>query len=96
MGDDITLSPEQMRTTASTFTSSSGIIETELKTLDTAVNQLVSCWTGTSGEAFLTDFKNYKSACEKMIECLEERADALQKSANATEQYDADLAKAWQ
>ena len=95
MADKILLSPEQMRSTASTFTSGSTAIGQELETLSTAVDLLVENWEGVSGEAFYTDFKKYETACKKMIECLEERAVLLKNSATTTEEYDQDLANAW-
>ncbi len=95
MADKILLSPEQMRSTASTFTSGSTAIGQELETLSTAVDLLVENWEGVSGEAFYTDFKEYQTACNKMIDCLMERADLLNKSATQTEEYDQGLANAW-
>lgn len=93
--DRITLSPEEMRETASTFISGSTAIGQELEKLSTAVDLLVANWEGVASEAFYTDFKEYETACKKMIECLEERAVLLKNSATTTEEYDQDLANAW-
>ena len=89
------LTPERMRDVATKFSTSSEEIMDTATRVNNAAEELMSAWVGAGADEFLNDIREYKQACDKMVNLLEERSRALMSSAQAAEELSNSLANQW-
>lgn len=93
--EKFTMSPERMRDTAKSFNENAETISTSLENLNKSVTDLLSEWDGAGAHEFEGDFTSLKAACEKMMGCVTERAEALISSANAADELAGKIRDQW-
>ncbi len=93
--EKFTMSPDRMRDTAKSFNDNADTISISLKNLENSVNDLLSEWDGAGAHEFEGDFTSLKTACEKMMGCVTERATALTSSANAADELAGKIRDQW-
>ena len=93
--DQFTLTPSQQRETSTTFSREAGELERTIGTLKTAVTTLLDGWKGAGSDEFGNDFSEFEISSRKMVDCLEERAVALNNSAKLAEETSDALKNQW-
>lgn len=93
--EQFTLSPRQQRDTATIFSREAGELERTISTLKTASDTLLDGWKGAGSEEFGNDFVEFEKASNKMVDCLHERAKALNDSAQLAEETSDALRNQW-
>ena len=86
------LTPEKMREVATTFSTNAEEIMDTATRVNNAAEELMNAWVGAGADEFLNDITEYKLACDKMVNLLEERSNALMSSAQAAEDLSNSLA----
>lgn len=96
MGGEYSLSPDEMRNVATTMDNSSTELQNTMNSLSNAASTLADSWRGAGSDEFQTDFAEFKTAYDKMQECLTERANALRSSAQLADDTQQTLIQQWQ
>lgn len=92
MADRITITPQELRTSATTFRAKSDEIVSILKELMTEVNNLESTWDGAAQDTFFQQYNDLQTPLNQFPEILEGIAGQLDAVAQTLEETDSALA----
>lgn len=92
MGDQIRISPDQMRSRANEYRTEADKVNDVISRMDTLLGQLQSEWEGSSSESYAARYQELKPGFMKAEELIREIAAALDSTANILEQTDRDIA----
>ena len=97
MGDQgqIRITPEQMRDRAKEYRAQAQNVNDVIKAMDTLLTNLQSEWEGKSSEAFADRFTELRPGFVSAEDLIKEIADALDATANDTEDLDNKIAGQW-
>ncbi len=89
---NIRISPDAMRGRAGSFRGQADAVNGVINTMTNLLGQLQGEWEGAASKSFSSRFEELKPNFVKAEELIREIASALDSTANAMEQADADIA----
>ncbi len=92
MANQIRMTPDSMRTRASEYQQQSDIVGEVITAMDNLLSQLLSEWEGAASEAYSDKYEELKPGFVSMQELIADICNALNKTADAVEQTDSDIA----
>ena len=95
MASQIRISPEEMRSRASSYRNEGENLEQIITNMDTLLTQLQSEWEGAASQSYAERYEALKPGFVKARELVEEIAVSLETVASTMEQTDADIASAF-
>jgi WXG100 family type VII secretion target len=84
----ISIDPDQARSTAATFDSSRSNIEGSLNSMMSSVNQVLATWNGQSRQQFEGEWEQWVQRLRAMMEELQGLANGLRREADEFESVD--------
>ncbi|GIV90519.1 MAG: hypothetical protein KatS3mg055_3037 [Chloroflexus sp.] len=84
----ISIDPDQARSTAATFDSSRSNIEGSLNSMMSSVNQVLATWNGQSRQQFEGEWEQWVQRLRNMMEELQGLANGLRREADEFESVD--------
>lgn len=91
MADRITITPEELRSSSSTFASKAEEVKTILDTLSTEVDNLSESWAGAAQSQFFEAYEEMKETLNQFPNVLEGISKQLKVVADTLEETDASL-----
>lgn len=88
----IRMTPETMRTRAGEYRTQSQNVEDVIGKMDTLLENLMSEWEGAASEAYATKFGELRPSFVAAKELIDDIATALEKTAEAVESTDSQIA----
>lgn len=95
MANQIRMSPEQMRSRASEYTTQAGNVQEVIGKLDNLLTSLQSEWEGSASESYATKYGELRPGFVKAKELIDEISAALIKTAQLVEDTDTNIANAF-
>ncbi len=92
MANQIRMSPEAMRGRAAEYLQQSEVVEEVIGKMDTLLENLQAEWEGSASEAYAEKYEQLKPSFTAMQELIADISSALNKTADAIEATDSDIA----
>jgi uncharacterized protein yukE len=92
MANQIRMTPDSMRARAGEYQHQSEIVGDVITTMDNLLEQLQSEWEGAASEAYAEKYEELKPGFISMQDLIADICNALNKTADAVEQTDSDIA----
>ncbi len=92
MGNQIRMTPENMRTRAQQYTQEANKLQEVISKMDSLLSTLQSEWEGEASKAYATRFGELRPGFVKAKDLIDEISSALTKTANIVEQTDSQIA----
>lgn len=92
MGNQIRITPDQMRERANQYRVEADTVNGVINKMDTLLGQLQSEWEGSSSESYAARYQELKPGFMRAEELIREIATALDSTARIVEETDANIA----